>query len=61
MTSPGGTRPSSFARKKAASSIATPPFMSRAPRPRMNPSARFPSNGGYRHRWFAVETTSTCP
>ena len=33
IISPGGAIPSAFSRKKAASIIATPPFMSRAPRP----------------------------
>ena len=49
ITSPGGRRPAAFARMNAASIIATPPFMSSAPRPHTKPSCSSPANGGCRH------------
>ena len=42
-------RPGGGQRSTAATIIATPPFMSSAPRPQMKPSATTPSNGGCVH------------
>ena len=60
-TPPGGTRPSAFARRNAVIIIATPDFMSSAPRPHTIPSAISAENGGCVHCWPAVGTTSTWP
>ena len=55
-----GAAPPPSARMNAASIIATPPFMSSAPRPQTKPSWTSPPNGGWRHSPRAA-TTSTCP
>ena len=60
MTSPGGGVAAAFARRKAASIIATPPFMSSVPRPQTKPSSISPPNGGCVHSPSAG-TTSTWP
>ena len=47
--------------RTAETSIATPAFMSSAPRPQISPSTSFPSNGGCVQAGRAVVTTSTWP
>ena len=61
MTSPGRAVPSRCARRKASSIIATPPFISSAPRPQIYPSWRRPSKGGTSQGCAAVGTTSRWP
>ena len=52
---------SAAARRNAATSIATPPFMSSAPLPHTSPSTSSPANGGWLHSSALAGTTSTCP
>ena len=45
-TSPAGGRPCSRQRRRAETIMASPPFMSRAPRPQSQPSTSSPEKGG---------------
>ena len=57
----GGVKPCARARRQAAIIMATPPFMSRVPRPQTQPSAMAPLKGGCVQCWPTVVTTSTWP